>query len=160
MTSEWAQTQRGGWLCDLYGKNNDDGTQKLPNDSVQSRLVTVLENLLAKKTAPKDAATETASIIMSQEDIGTPWSNLLGLYLSAAETFEDEQDLEALVDYIVELASLPDARNEGLETKTMDMGGEVLHIQPGHAVIQGETKLWSGLPQFSLNVAESFQDRS
>jgi len=157
MASEWAQSQREGWLCKLYGQDSSDGTRKLPNDSVQSRLVSVLENLLSGKTIPKDAATETASLIMSQEDVGTPWNNLLGLYFSAAEAFGNEHELGALVNYVVELASLPDANNEGQETKTADIGGEVLRIKPSEAVVLGEDRLWSGLPQFSQNVTESFQ---
>ncbi|EDU42401.1 hypothetical protein TUN199_06660 [Pyrenophora tritici-repentis] len=109
MASEWAQSQREGWLCQLYGKDSVDDTRSLPSDSVQSKLVTILEKLLSNQTTPKDAATETASLILSQEDTETLWNNLWGLYLNAAETFGEEQELGALVDYIVELASVPDA---------------------------------------------------
>ncbi|CAE7188779.1 hypothetical protein P3342_008998 [Pyrenophora teres f. teres] len=124
MASKWAQSQREGWLCKLYGKYSVDDTRSIPSDSVQSKIVTVLENLLSNQTTPKDAATETASLILFREDAETLWNNLWGLYLSAAETFGEEQELGALVDYIVELASLPDA---------------------------------SSLPEFSMNLSESFQ---
>ncbi|KAF2196096.1 hypothetical protein GQ43DRAFT_445421 [Delitschia confertaspora ATCC 74209] len=157
MTSHWAQTQREGWLCDLYGKDSGDGTRKLPNKSVQSQLVSVLDNLLSGKSSPKESAAKTASLIMSQENVDIPWNNLLGLYLDAVEKFADEKDLKALVDYIVELASLPDAVNEGPETKTLDVGGKTLRIEPGQAVVFEEGTLWRDLPRFSSNVTESFQ---
>lgn len=68
---------------------------------------------------------------MSQEDIGSPWSNVLGLCLDATEKFADENDLRALADYTVELTSLPDTVNESSEAKTLDAGGETLYIEPG-----------------------------
>ncbi|KAF1830462.1 hypothetical protein BDW02DRAFT_534015 [Decorospora gaudefroyi] len=132
MASAWAQTQREGWLSSLYGQESGDGIRSLSNNSVQSQLINVLEGLLASTLSPKDAATKTASLIMSQKDVNTPWSNTIGMCLKAAEDFADEKELQALVDLLVELASLPDAINEG-------------------------GKLWSELPEFSWNLTESFQ---
>lgn len=154
MTSDWAQTN---CLCNLYGEDNGNGIRKLPNGSVQSQLVSVIDHLLSHKASPKEAAAKTSFVIMSQRDIGTPWSNVLGLCLDAAEEFEDEKELEALGDYIVDLASLPDAINEGSEVKTFDVGGETFRIEPGQAVVFEEGKLWRDLPMFSPNVTESFQ---
>ena len=157
MASSWAQTQREGWLCDLYGKDSSDGTRKLPSESVQSQLVNVIDDLLSGTSSPKDSAAKTASLVMSQKDVDTPWSNLLGLYLNAAEKFADEKALRVLVDYIVELANLPDAINEGPETKTFDAGGRILSIEPGQAIEFDEGKLWRDLPRFSSDLTESFQ---
>ncbi|KAH7399418.1 hypothetical protein BKA66DRAFT_556248 [Pyrenochaeta sp. MPI-SDFR-AT-0127] len=154
MTSTWAQTN---WLCDVYGEDRGDGTRKLPNGSVQSQLLSIIDDLLLHKSSPKDSAAKTSSLILSQQDIGTPWSNVLGLCLNAAENFEDKKDLKALGDYMVELASLPDAINEGAEPKTLDVGGETSRIEPGQAVVFEEGKLWRDLPMFSWNVTESFQ---
>ncbi|KAF1849219.1 uncharacterized protein K460DRAFT_415625 [Cucurbitaria berberidis CBS 394.84] len=158
MTSTWAQTQRDGWLCDLYGIDSSDGTRSLPNDSVQSQLVSVLEAVLSGTSSPKDAAAKTALLIMSQVDVGTPWCNLVGMYLDAAQTFGDDKELRALVDYFVELAKLPDAVNEGPGTKTLDIGGgQIRRIEPGQTVAFEEGILWSDLPTFSWNVTERFQ---
>lgn len=157
MASGWAQTQREGWLRDLYGVDSSDGTRKLPDESVQSQLVSVIDGLLSGTSSPKDSAAKTASLIMSQEDVGTPWSNLLGLYLNAAEKFADEKALRALADYIVQLANLPDAVNEGPEAKILDEGGRTVRVEPGETVVFEEGKLWSDLPRLSYNVTESFQ---
>lgn len=157
MASEWAKSQREGWLCTLYGNDSDDGTRKLSQDSIQSRLVEIFEKLMADESSPKHAAKETASLILSQNDVGTPWNNFLGLYLSAAESSEDDESLDALSDYIVALASLPDAVNESSGKKTLDTGGRVLHVEPGQAFAFDEGVLWRDLPGFSWNLTESFQ---
>jgi len=153
MTASWAQTERSGWLCKLYGKIDESGSKKLPEESVQSQIVGILEVLLSFDTSPKDSAAKTASLILSREDVDTPWNNLLGLILDAAENFTEEKELGALVDYVVELASLPDAVNEAPETKIL----EKLSIEPGQAIVFEEGKLWSDLPGFSANVTERFQ---
>ncbi|KAH9882701.1 hypothetical protein J1614_000066 [Plenodomus biglobosus] len=157
MAREWAKSQREGWLSTLYGNDSDDGTRKLSQDSIQSRLVEILEKVMSHKYSPKHAANETASLILSQSDVGTPWNNFLGLYLSAAESLQDDESLSALSDYIVALASLPDAVNESSDEKTLDTGGRILHVEPGQAFVFDEGVLWKDLPGFSWNLTESFQ---
>jgi len=102
MTTEWAQSQQSGWICNLYGITDDTSSERrLPPSSAQSRLITNLENLLLFKNLPEACAAGTVSIILSEHDVGTPWQNHLGLYLSAARRFPDEKTLTALVQYLV-----------------------------------------------------------
>ncbi|KAH8731032.1 hypothetical protein GQ44DRAFT_809006 [Phaeosphaeriaceae sp. PMI808] len=157
MTSNWAQTQHEGWLCELYGKDRNDGTRKLPHESVQSQLIDTLDELLSGKYSSKDSATKTATLIMSQRDVDTPWNNLIGLYLNVVSSFANEKSLGALAGYIVELANLPDAVNEGPEAKISDVGGMELRIEPGQAIGIEVGKLWRDLPGFSWNLTENFQ---
>jgi hypothetical protein len=159
MSSTWAQSQRQGWLCNLYGKNHSDGTRTLPNDCVQSQLIGCLDSLLSKRSSAQDAAAETASLIMSQEDVDTPWSNLLGLYLSAAETFGEQDILVLLVEYIVKLANLPDAINEGPVERILDEGGITRRVEPGQVVVFEEGTLWRDLPRFQRELTERFQGK-
>ena len=169
MASTWAQSQREGWLARLYGagsgggssEDSDEDTKALSTESVQWQLVGVIENLLLGNASPKDLAANTASLIMSSDDPETLWSNHLGIYLSAAQTFADEKELKALVDYIVELASLPDAVNDSSVVKTWTSGeGERVTqvcVKPGEEIVHIFGKLWRELPQFGMNLTERFQ---
>lgn len=158
MSNEWTQTQRKGWLCKLYGTSIDDGTRALQHDTVQSQLLDVLDELISHKLPPNDAAIQTASKVLAQADVSTPWANIVGLVLNAAETFDDETVLQALIDYLAELASLPDAINDGPGVKTIDVGGgEIWHVQPGQTIRFAEGQLWRDLPMYSWNVTEHFQ---
>lgn len=158
MANNWANIQREGWLSQLYGQEYSDGTRVLQPNTVQSHLLDVLDNLIALKLLPEDAATTAASLVLSQTDVSTPWANFVGLVLDAAATFDDEKVLGALTEYLVELASLPDAVNEGPEAKTIDIGGgELWYAQPGKAIVFSEGKLWRDLPMYSWNVTEHFQ---
>lgn len=159
MASKWAQTQRDGWLCDLYGKENEDGARVLPPKSIQHQLLNVLEGLLSLDTPPSDAAAQTASLIITQKDINTPWSNHIGMYYDAVRNFDDEKVLRALVDYLAELASLPDAINEGPKTKIIWTSLGNRHIEPGQPIFLDEGKLWSDLPEFSWNLTELLQGK-
>lgn len=138
MANEWAKHQ-----------SQDSG--------VQSRLVSILEDLLSQKLSPKDSAAKIASTILSEVDAGTPWTNLIALNLNAAKTFSDEEHLHLLVDYLVELASLPDAINESSEAKTSDVTGKTVLIAPGQSIVFEEGKLWSDLPTFSRDLTEGFR---
>ncbi|XPS77784.1 hypothetical protein M3J09_009811 [Ascochyta lentis] len=155
---QWTKAQREGWLCKLYATCNADGIRALPPGFVLSQLLDALEDLLSYKLSPEDTATRSASLILSEIDVSTPWTNVVGMVLDAATTFNDEKILITLIDYLVELASLPDAINKGPGVKTIDVGGgEIWQIQPDQAIVFAEGKLWRDLPTYSWNVTENFQ---
>ncbi|KAH6615373.1 hypothetical protein C7974DRAFT_367648 [Boeremia exigua] len=157
MASDWARSQREGWLCRLYGTGEDDDNRVLPPDSIQARILNVLEGLLLQNISPRDAAAQTASHILSEEDISTPWSNHVGMHLHAVQNFSDEETLRLLAAYLIELASLPDAITSGPGPKTIEtaLGRET--IEPGQRIELDGGTLWSGLPEYSWNLSESFQ---
>lgn len=157
MASEWARSQREGWLCYLYGEDNEDGTRTLSRDSVQYQLVDVLEHLLSFETSAKDAAAQTAFIMMAQKDVGTPWSNHMGMHLKAAESFDNEKVLQALVDYLVELATLPDTIHKGPELKTVETNQGTKEVELGQPIDIDGSALWRDLPEYSMNLGESLQ---
>jgi hypothetical protein len=170
MASTWTQSHCEGWLARFYGEKSgedngdysDEDTKVLSKESVHWQLVGVIENLLLCNASPKETAAKTASLIVSSENPEIAWSNHLGIYLSAAETFTDEKELKVLVDYIVELASLPDAVNEGPKTKTWTSEqGETVNqevcVKPGEEIVLSGGRLWRDLPEFSMNVTERFQ---
>ncbi|TKA22185.1 hypothetical protein B0A50_08351 [Salinomyces thailandicus] len=134
LSSDWAQSQRNGWLCYLYGEDTGTGTKELPAQSIQSQLVTILSNLIDKELSPTECATKTAVLLRDESDFRGFCNNLWGMYFGAVEHFASEDVLQALVYYIVALAQLPDAMNDG-----HDEG------------------LWKDLPDFKLNLVERFQ---
>lgn len=137
LSSDWAQSQRNGWLCYLYGEDTGTGTKELPAQSIQSQLVTILSNLIDKELSPTECATKTAVLLRDESDFRGFCNNLWGMYFGAVEHFASEDVLQALVYYIVALAQLPDAMNDG-----HDEG------------------LWKDLPDFKLNLVERFQGTS
>jgi hypothetical protein len=154
MTSDWARTQGKGWLWRLVGKDNESHSE----ESTQ-QLFHILEDLMSNKASSKDAATNTASLIASNPDA---WYDLIGIYLGAAQKVADEDALKALVDYIVELASLPDATNESHEAVVVDhigYAGASVRIDPGDPLVLGEggKRLWRDLPNYSIAITENFQ---
>jgi len=156
MASDWAQRQReGAWLRPLYGRGISGRIRNLQNDSVQVQLINVLEELLSHSCPPKDCAEITACLILAQRVVDTPWYDLVGMYLNAVEDFSDEEELEVLVEYIAEIASLPDAVNTGSEAKEIDIPGGKRLISPGETIQLPDGKLWRDLPIFMWNLIES-----
>ena len=159
MAAEWARMQREGWLCKLYGVDNEDGTRVLPPDGVHVKLVSIMEKLLSLDISPSDAATRTAALIITQKDVHTPVSNLVGMYYGAVQDIDDEKILVVLVDYLAELASLPDAINEGPETKIVWTGLGEQFVEPGQPIVFETGKLWSDLPEWGWNLTEILQGK-
>jgi hypothetical protein len=161
MTDAWAKGHREGWLCRFYGEDSE-GIRKLSEDSAQWQLVGVIEALLLGNVSPKASAAKTAFLITSQNDPDTPWQNHLGISLSAAEKFGEETQQKALVDYIVELASLPNPINEGPGVKTWTAGEgeriEQVRIEPGEPILI-DGLLLRDMPAFGMNVGERFQGK-
>lgn len=157
MAREWAKAEREGWLDRLYGRDNEDGTRTLQPESIQHRLLDNLEALLSHNVSPKEAAAQTLSLIMSEVDTGTPWSNNIGLHLKAAQAFDDERVLQALVDYIVELASFPDSIYEGLDRKTIGTPVGIEHVKLDGTVEIDSRVLWRELPDYSMTLSEWLQ---
>lgn len=157
MASEWIKSQREGCLAQLYGQEQTDGTRVLQPDTVQSRQLDILDDLISFRIPPEDAASKTASLVLSHADVDTIWLNITGLVIKAAETFEDEKISGALIDFLVELASLPDAVNPGPEVMTANDDQNPSITKPGQPVVFQGGKLWRDLPQYSWNVTETFQ---
>lgn len=156
--SEWTKSQREGWLSQLYGQDQSDGTRVLQPDTVQSRQLDILDDLISFRVPPEDAASRTASLVVSHADVETIWVNITGMVISAAETIDDEEVSRALTDFLVELASLPDAVNPGPEAMTVNDDTQTpSRIEPGQPVVFQGGKLWRDLPQYSWNVTETFQ---
>lgn len=159
MVTHWASSLRAGWLFSAYDEDGDDGIRKIPDESVELQLLNALEDLLLARVSPKDSAAKTAYLIMSEEDIDQWWYSLWTMYFDAVEKLEDEKHSKALVDYVVELASLPDAVNEGPGTKTIEeCGGKKVRIEAGQTVVfEGWGTLWRDLPQFSIYFTDTLQ---
>ncbi|OSS45656.1 hypothetical protein B5807_09490 [Epicoccum nigrum] len=157
MAAEWIQMQREGWLCQLYGVDNEDGTRVLPPNGVHVKLVSIMEKLLSMDISPSDAATQTAALVMTQKDVHTPASNLVGIYYGAVQDIDDEKISGVLVDYLAELASLPDAINEGPEMKIVWTGLGDEYVEPGQPIVFETGKLWRDLPEFGWNLTEILQ---
>jgi hypothetical protein len=157
MTSGWARTQGVGWLYRLVFPDEEEVQEK----STTRQIFRILEDLMSHKASSKDLATETASLVASNP---AAWDDVLGIYLSAAEKVADEDALKALVDYIVQLASLPDAFNESHEALIVDhigYAGTSVRIEPGEPLVIGDggKRLWRDLPNFSMNITERFQGK-
>jgi hypothetical protein len=160
MTSDWINSQREGWLTQLYGEECGDGTRVLHPDTVQSRQLDIIEDLISFRVSAEEAASRTASLVLSQTNVGTIWVNITGLVVNAAETIDDEKVSAALIDFLVELASLPDAINPGPEVMMVDdEGHKPSRIEPGQPVVMMGGKLWIDLPQYSWTVTETFQGK-
>lgn len=163
--TDWAQSQRKGWLCELYGKDDTvTGARHLPTSSAQYRLVTILTDALSGTISSLESAKRTDSLVTTciYVDAGMLFMNLLGLHFSAAETLNDEVILQCLADYMVELASLPDAINKGpiaQVIEAIDKGdSKEKRIEVGEVFELGdEGVLWRDLPGFGWNLTESFQ---
>lgn len=157
MASDWASIQSEGWLYGLVSKDN----RELAEGSTQSQLFHIFEDLLSHKAPPKTSAVKTARIVASNPHA---WYDVIGIYLTTAEKVADEDALQALVNYIVELASLPNAVNESHEAMIVDhigYAGSSVRIEPGEPLALGEEgkKLWRDLPSFSMEITERFQGK-
>lgn len=155
----WAQSQREGWLAELYGEDITEDVRQLKPESAQSQLVSVLEDLLSRTCTVTQAVERTQQLVLSEP--GKLFANLTGIYFSAVKFFADEGTTRVLVDYIVALAKLPDAVNEGPEPMVIDLGGDRTYsIQPGEVIDPGDGKLWRTLPGFSMYISEESQGTS
>lgn len=158
MAKDWVAAQRKGWLCQLYGQDNRDGSRSLHPDTVQSRQLDILDELVSLQASPKDAASRTAALVLSQARVDTIWLNITGLVIGAAETIDDEKVAIALIDFLVELASLPDAINPEPEAMNMDDGGFTFwKVEPGQPIAMLGGTLWRDLPQYTWGVTETIQ---
>jgi len=157
MASGWVQIQEEGWLGRLL--QGDSGA--ITKESTLWQLYRVFEDTMTRKTSAKDSTSKTASLVSSEPKA---WYDVIGIYLTCAEKIADEDALKALVDYIVELASLPDAINESHETVVIDhigyAGASVL-IEPGEPLVMGYggKRLWRDLPDLSMEITERFQGK-
>jgi hypothetical protein len=159
LTTSWAQGERDGWLCRLYGEDNDDGTRELPPQSVQASLVKIIDGLLTDTTSPRDAAVKTIPLLSPEDD--TPFMNLIGLCLHAAESFADEKILQTLVDYFVTLVGLSNATNECPKSTQANIRGEKQQVKPIEITEFGDDGgLLKELPNFSISLTESLQGES
>jgi len=165
--TNWAHSQRKGWLCELYGKDDTTTTattRHLPPSSAQSHLVAILTDTLSGHSSATEAARETDALFTTciEVEANTLFANLLGLHFAAAEILDDQVLLQRLVDYMVELASLPDAVNKTPGVQIIDvveMGErKQRRIEVGEVFGLGEDgRLWRDLPGFGWNLTERFQ---
>jgi hypothetical protein len=153
----WAKTLRNG-LARFHGEGGESfadyepGVRELNPRSRQSRLVAVLERLLATESTPQEAAAETEVIVMENPD--QLFAILTGIYFSAVEAFADEVVMQQLVDYLVTLAKLPDAINT--TSAAFEIDGTA-YVQPGEIVELADGRLWCDLPGFDRQISQSFQ---
>lgn len=157
MTSDWARNQGEGWLYSLI--NKDD--KELSEESTLWQIYHIIEDLMSHKASSKDSATKTASLVASNP---YAWYDVIGICIVSAERVADDNALKALVDYIVELAKLPDAFNETNEAVIIDhicYAGASVRIEPGEPLKIGDSgkKLWRDLPNFSMKITEHFQGK-
>jgi len=155
MASDWVQNQEEGWLGRLL--KEDPGA--IAKESTLWQLYRILEDTITRKASAKDSASRTASLVSSEPKA---WYDVIGIYVTSAEKIADEDALKALVDYIVELASLPDAINESHETVVIDHighAGASVPIEPGEPLVMGYggKRLWRDLPDLSMEITERFQ---
>jgi len=155
MASDWVQNQEEGWLGRLL--KEDPGA--IAKESTLWQLYRILEDTITRKASAKDSASRTASLVSSEPKA---WYDVIGIYVTSAEKIADEDALKALVDYIVELASLPDAINESHETVVIDHighAGASVPIAPGEPLVMGYggKRLWRDLPDLSMEITEHFQ---
>jgi hypothetical protein len=121
----------------------------------------IIEDVMSYRILAKDAATKTAFLISHEPEA---WFDTVGIDVALATKLEDEDALKALIDYIVELASLPDAINESHKAIVIDnigYGGTSVCIEPGEPLVMGDggAKLWRDLPGWSMEITESFQGK-
>ncbi|KAI4959143.1 hypothetical protein J4E86_002864 [Alternaria arbusti] len=155
MASDWVQNQEEGWLGRLL--EGDSGA--IAKKSTLWQLYRIFENTMTGKASAKDSASKTASLVSSEPKA---WYDVIGIYVTSAEKIADEDALKALVDYIVELASLPDAINESHETVVIDHighAGASVPIEPGETLVMGYggKRLWKDLPDLIMEITERFQ---
>ncbi len=81
----------------------------------------------------------------------------MGIYLNAVQEMNEEKVLKRLVDYLVEIASLPDAINEGPGPKMVSTSFGNKQIEPGEPIDLDEGRLWRDIPQYSWNLSEVIQ---
>ncbi|RMZ74432.1 hypothetical protein GMOD_00003469 [Pyrenophora seminiperda CCB06] len=134
-------------------------TEELSRETTLRQIYRTIENAMSHKTLAKDSATKTASLISKDPKV---WFDVVGIDVSLAVRLQDDEALRALVDYLVELASLPDAINESDETVVVEnigYGGASVCIEPGEPLVMGDggAKLWRDLPDWSMVMTESFQ---
>jgi len=155
MASDRVQSQEEGWLGRLL--EGDSGA--IAKESTLWQLYRMFEDTMTGKASAKDSASKTASLVSSEPKA---WYDVIGIYVTSAEKIADEDALTVLVDYIVELASLPDAINESHETVVIDHighAGASVPIAPGEPLVMGYggKRLWRDLPDLSMEITEHFQ---
>jgi len=157
MASDWVQAQEQGWLDRLL----EGGSRAIAKKSTLWHLYRIFEDTMTREASAKDSASRTASLVSSEPKA---WYDVIGIYVTSAEKIADEDALKALVDYIVELASLPDAINESHETVVIDHighAGASVPIEPGEPLVMGYggKRLWKDLPDLSMEITERFQGK-
>ena len=69
MSNSWAQNEREGWLRD-HDKGN--GILRVEPGSIRSQLVALLDEMLSDKCSPKESASKTAALVMSDTEPDLP----------------------------------------------------------------------------------------
>ncbi|CZT20219.1 uncharacterized protein RCC_06076 [Ramularia collo-cygni] len=97
---------------------------------------------------------------MSEQNISY-WHNFIDIFYNAVEESPNPTISQRLVDFIVALASLPDAINSSNKDKIMDIGGgQMAHVQPGGIMKFANRTFWKDLPDFAMELSERFQASS
>lgn len=91
---------------------------------VKVELIHILDRLLSRNVSMDESAINTAALVADQVDFADPVCVHMGQLFSAVERFAERESLQALVDYIVAVASLSDAVNESSQTKSAEGDNE------------------------------------
>lgn len=92
-----------------------------------SQLTMVVNGLMEGTITPSQAAIDTSNILTERDNIDDDYGYFPGPILSAAESADDNVQSEALSDYLVALAHLPDVVNTKDTPMYIDtLGGHLL----------------------------------
>ena len=170
MTAEWAEKEREHWtysnsrsraltVQDKKPLVNEYGEIKLTPTIYQDRMIQLIQDLVDNISTPDFTAVAISRLLISPKHVVACidfLESFWAIFLSAAQTFSDEQKLGRLSDVLACLQRLPDAVNPLKETFLVDDSIVQRPIAPGEVITIFDYRLWRDLPGFGLNLRESW----
>jgi len=118
-------------------------------------VIDVLEKLLLQDVDPTHQAKAIATQFCRQQEPEDAWNDFLNSFVSAAMEPSGEEPSRRLALLLVALAKQPDARNLSGGVVTVDgILGRPRKIPSGEIIDFGGVRLFSGLPDFALQMRE------
>jgi hypothetical protein len=157
MADNKTQSKRDERFRKLYNADMTSDSQ-----STSDQLVTVIDDMILEKYTPQAAAQRTASLVMRETEPETPFGEILAVCQHAAMALENENDMKKVVDFLIALASLPDAINDASEPKKAstynpEVKSGILTFRPGEAIVFETGVLWRDLPGWQMMITEEHQ---